>query len=66
MDGEYSFSREGEFLILSCISTLVLSTDSDLMFMEEQIGKKKIVSFEVDGNNLKLFYSKNDYLKFSR
>lgn len=66
MDGEYSFSREGEFLILSCISTLVWSTDSDLMFMEEQIGKKKIRSFEIEGNSLKLYYSKNDYLKFSR
>ena len=66
MDGEYSFSLEGEFLILSCISTQIWSTDSDLMFMEEQIGKMKIKSFAFEGNCLNLYYSPNDYLKFSR
>ena len=66
LQGEYSFNQNGEFLILSCISTMIWSTDSELMFMEEQIGQKKIRSFEMEGNCLKLYYSKNDYLKFSR
>lgn len=66
LQGEYSFNQNGEFHILSCISTLIWSTDSDLMFMEEQIGEKKIRSFAIEGNSLKLYYSQNDYLKFSR
>ena len=66
LKGEYSFNQNGEFFILSCISTMIWSTDSELMFMEEQIGQKKIRSFEIEGNYLKLYYSQNDYLKFSR
>ncbi len=63
LKGEYSFSQNGEFRFLDGISTAVLSTDADLMFMEEQIGKVR--SFEIDGNVLKLYYSLDDYLKFS-
>ena len=64
LQGEYSFSQNGEFRFLDGISTAVLSSDADLMFMEEQIGKVR--SFEIDGNILKLYYSPDDYLQFSR
>ena len=66
LQGEYSYSQNGEFLITNCISTMIWSTDSVLMFMEEKIGKMEISSFALEGNSLKLYYSKNDYLKFSR
>ena len=62
--GKYSFSRNGEFHILDGITTQIWSTDSNLMFMEEQL--INIRSFEIEGNNLRLYYSTNDYLKFSR
>lgn len=62
--GKYSFSRNGEFHILDGITTQIRSTDSNLMFMEEQL--INIRSFEIEGNNLRLYYSTNDYLKFSR
>lgn len=64
LQGEYSSNKKGEFHILSCFSTQVWSTDSDLMFMEDQI--MIIRSFELEGNDLRLYYSTNDYLKFSR
>lgn len=66
VQGEYSYSQNGEFLIQSCISTMVWATDSDIMFVEEKIGKKEIRSFETDGNSLRLYYSPSDYLRFSR
>ena len=62
--GKYSFSRDGEFHILDCFSTQVMSTDADIMFMEEQLINLR--SFEIEGNILRLYYSPNDYLKFSR
>jgi len=62
--GKYSFIRDGEFHILDCFSTQVYSTDADIMFMEEQL--INIRSFEIEGDILKLYYSTNDYLKFSR
>ena len=64
LQGNYSYSKNGEFRFLDGISTAVLSTDADLMFMEEQIGKVR--SFEIEGNVLRLYYSFDDYLKFSR
>lgn len=66
LQGNYSYSQNGEFRFLDGISTAVLSTDADLMFMEEQIREDHIRSFEIEGNILKLYYSKNDYLQFSR
>lgn len=62
--GKYSFSRDGEFQILDGYSTMVYSTDADIMFMEEQLINLR--SFEIEGNILRLYYSTNDYLKFSR
>ena len=62
--GKYSFSRDGEFHILDCFSTKMYSTDADIMFMEDQL--INIRSFEIEGNILRLYYSTNDYLKFSR
>ena len=62
--GKYSFSRDGEFHFLDCFSTQVMSTDADIMFMEEQLINLR--SFEIEGNILRLYYSTNDYLKFSR
>lgn len=66
LQGNYSYSKNGEFRFLDGISTMVWSTDPDLMFMEEQIREDHIRSFEIEGNILKLYYSKNDYLQFSR
>jgi len=66
LQGEYSFNQNGEFRFLDGTSTMIWSTDPDLMFMEEQIREGKVRSFEIDGNSLKLYYSPNDYLKFSR
>lgn len=66
LQGEYSFNQNGDFLIISCVSTMIWSTDSVLMFMEEQIGKMKISSFALEGDCLNLYFSPKDYLKFTR
>lgn len=64
LQGEYTFNRNGEFRIIDCVGTLIWSSDSNLMFMEDQM--INIRSFRLENNELKLYYSDNDYLRFSR
>lgn len=63
-EGEYAFCQNGEFRFLGGISTEMWSTNSNLMFMEEQL--RNVTSYDIEGSSLKLYYSQNDYLKFSR
>ena len=62
--GEYTFNRDGEFRVIDCVQTLIWSSDSTLMFMEDQI--INIKSFRLENNKLNLYYSDNDYLRYSR
>ena len=62
--GEYTFNKNGEFRIIDCVETQIWSSDSNLMFMEDQI--INIRSYRLENNVLKLYYSDNDYLRFSR
>jgi len=64
LQGKYTFNRNGEFRIIDCVETLIWSSDSTLMFMEDQM--INIRSFRLENNELKLYYSDNDYLRFSR
>ena len=70
--GEYTFNKDGDFRIIDGLGTLIWSPDSDqnissgsdLMFMEDQI--INIRSYRLEKGELRLYYSDNDYLRFSR
>lgn len=62
--GEYTFNRNGDFRFTDCFGTQIMSLDPDLMFMEEQMAQIK--SFRLEGDELRLYYSDKDYLRFTR
>lgn len=62
--GEYTFNMDGDFHFTDCFGTQIMSLDPDLMFMEEQM--TQIKSFRLEGDELRLYYSDKDYLRFTR
>lgn len=66
--GKYEYDEQGRFTILE--SQLSgdgsNSSNSDIIFIEEQIFPSKTLSYKVDKESLKLFYSSTDYILFKR
>lgn len=62
--GEYTFNMDGDFHFTDCFGTQIMSLDPDLMFMEEQM--TQIKSFWLEGGELRLYYSDEDYLRLTR
>ena len=64
--GTYTFKENGEFTITRCGGTKVLSTNPHIVYMEEQVWGKKIKSYKLLDNELRLFYSESEYLLFRK
>jgi len=64
--GTYTFKENGEFTVTRCGGTLVLSTNPHIVFMEEQVRERKIKSYKLLDNELRLFYSSSEYLMFRK
>lgn len=64
--GMYTFTVNGEFAIYNFRGSLDLFTNPHIVFIEDQICGCKIKSYKLSDNELKLFYSSSEYLKFRK
>ena len=64
LKGNYTVNSHGEFAIKDCFYTMVYHLNQDYNFMEEQITEHNIKRFTLSDNELRLFYSSDEYLKF--
>jgi len=64
--GTYTFKTNGEFDVTDCRGTCILFVNPHIVFMEEQVCDLKIKSYKLLDDELKLFYSSSEYLKFRK
>ena len=64
--GTYTFKENGEFAVTKCGGTQVESTNPHIVYMEEQVWGKKIKTYKLLDNELRLFYSESEYLLFRK
>ena len=64
--GTYIFKDSGEFSVTDCKGTLLLSTNPHVEFMEDQLCGGNIKSYRIINDELRLYYSADEYLKFRK
>ena len=64
--GTYTFNEDGEFTVTRCGGTKVLADNPHINFVEDQVRGCHIKSYRVTNEELRLYYSSDEYLKFRR
>ena len=64
--GTYTFKENGEFTVISCMGSKSLSANPHINFMEDQVRNRNIKSYRVTNDELRLYYSADEYLKFRK
>ena len=64
--GAYTFKENGEFTVTWCGGSKSLPTNPHIVFMEDQLRCRKIKSYKLSNDELKLFYSSSEYLLFRK
>ena len=64
--GTYTFKENGEFTVTSCGGSKDLSADPRINFMEDQVRGSHIKAYRVTNDELRLYYSADEYLKFRK
>lgn len=64
--GTYTFKENGEFTVTSCMGTEDEPTDPHIIFLIGQVKGRNIKSYRVTNDELRLYYSADEYLKFRK
>lgn len=64
--GTYTFKENGEFTVTSCMGTKDEPTDPHIIFLIGQVKGRNIKSYRVTNDELRLYYSADEYLKFRK
>ena len=64
--GSYTFKEDGEFKITSCGGSKIDIINRHANFIENQVRSRLIKSYRVTNEELRLYYSSDEYLKFRR